>query len=444
MLKSTEKIDIDPDGYKKPMPIYIEDDKSEHGVSQVTRLQKRGITIHDPHSVAKFLRTNMYYRVSAYITMYEPRTVMSIIQESTIGKRQKKVRILPRQHTYPEDLNFNEIKNMYLFDKRMRLMVIEAIEEIENSLKAIIVNKLVNDNPDMLWLDYSMVTNHAVLNKIQRSLFDKGNNSLFDHKNNYRIKIWKLTELLSFGKMVKIYDILKQQPYLEVCELFNLPEPEINPKIKDKRDARTKAKKKMVTSLLHTLATLRNHCVYHHRLIGCTTLPKQKPLHGYEIAENENHHLTNHIYTLEHIMQALRHDNTWFKRVCMLIDEYGQGLKYYKQEISIDKSSEVIRTKTEVDKKVQAGELSRSETAFKSKSITNYITKTEYKWSRNKEIGKTGADFLIFLMGSPDVLSDRYHEFVKTKNTYQVVTIDDKDDDVNIAPTYIDETELIK
>ena len=86
---------------------------------QVARLQQRGLQCADEARVQHYLTHIGYYRLSAYWLPFE--------QPATDGQ--------PRDHQFQPGTNFEQVLSLYIFDRQLRLLVMEAIERIETAIR---------------------------------------------------------------------------------------------------------------------------------------------------------------------------------------------------------------------------------------------------------------------------------------------------------------------
>lgn len=301
---------------KPSFPIYIHDDYTDNGQSQISRLQKRGIVFEDIEKATQFFQTNLYYRFSGYTLIYEP-------YNNTDSDK--------RQHTYPDGLKFDDIKALYLFDKELRFAMLQALEEIENALKAIVCNEMCDKEQHWLHNDDLFSNWNQLYECITKALKDGKNLPFINPAENIKdIEFWQLSEVLTFGSTIKIYNLLNNPPYEKIMQVFK-----IEPSRHRDPEQRTIENKKKVTKTLDYLKDLRNHCAHHNRLTAYAQLqtPPNIPGLGFERLSTIN--VGRYIWTIDHILQGIRHpDNQseWLERVYVLIAKYGNPLTYYKLE----------------------------------------------------------------------------------------------------------------
>jgi len=163
-----------------------------------------------------------------------------------------------KQHRYKVGTVFDDILNLYLFDRELRLLLFSAIEKIEISLRAQIVNHFTTSINDPFWYTntayFSNTKRHdelltGILSSINRS-----------HSNNIFIKhfydtysdpyppVWIVFEIMSMGQLSILYSITAKSPSRKaVADYFGVKEP-------------------VLSTWLHTLVYVRNICAHHARL----------------------------------------------------------------------------------------------------------------------------------------------------------------------------------
>jgi len=106
---------------------------------QIALLQNRGLVIDNIQRAEKYLNQISYYRLSAYA--------------------------LPYQHTkdvFNPNTTFNNILDLYLFDRELRIIIFDAIERIEVAIRAQIIYQLAHKYGSH-WQDYPTVFNAPIV-----------------------------------------------------------------------------------------------------------------------------------------------------------------------------------------------------------------------------------------------------------------------------------------
>ena len=97
-------------------------DKTPLSVSEQSQLLlDRGLICTDKARLERYLTSIGYYRLSAYWLPFEQPASNSLSR---------------RNHQFVPGTTFDKILNLYIFDRKLRLLVMEAIERIEVSLRS--------------------------------------------------------------------------------------------------------------------------------------------------------------------------------------------------------------------------------------------------------------------------------------------------------------------
>ncbi|MGD9826708.1 Abi family protein [Desulfobacter sp.] len=126
--------------YTKP-PLTIDD--------QINLLTSRGMTIPDPARTARYLSHISYFRLRGYWIPFE---------KEDNGK----------DHHFKAGTSFENVLDLYIFDRKFRLLILEAIERVEVSLRAHFANELGVCYGSHFYLDADYIHN----TRIQSGLID--------------------------------------------------------------------------------------------------------------------------------------------------------------------------------------------------------------------------------------------------------------------------------
>jgi len=95
---------------------------------QIKRLTDRGLIISDRQSVEHYLTFIGYYHFSAYALYFQTDQPAPDV-------------VLPDK-PFREGTSFEQILDLYVFDRELRLLVMDAIERIEIAFRACIINEM--------------------------------------------------------------------------------------------------------------------------------------------------------------------------------------------------------------------------------------------------------------------------------------------------------------
>jgi len=109
---------------------------------QITLLQSRDLLINNPKRAARHLSNISYYRLSAYMLPYK------IVENGVYQDKFKKY------------TTWEFIYDLYVFDRKLRLLIFDAVERIEIAIRTQIIYQLSlkygahwQDDPDILKVD---------------------------------------------------------------------------------------------------------------------------------------------------------------------------------------------------------------------------------------------------------------------------------------------------
>lgn len=217
---------------------------------QIDLLNSRGLNIPDRDKARHYLQFINYYRLSGYTISFE----------QIIGEK--------RSHHFRPGTTFDNILDLYNFDRHLRMLVMDAIERIEVALRTqICLHMAVNYNNGHWHLDQKIFKPEFNFNAFIRKCTEEQKSSkerfVLHYKNTYDspdlVPSWMITELLPIGTWSLIYK--------------NLSNRVDKKRISDN----LKLSPVVLESWLHALTYIRNLCAHHSRLWNrhFTIRPKQ-------------------------------------------------------------------------------------------------------------------------------------------------------------------------
>ena len=202
---------------------------------QVDLLKSRGLQINDEPRAARYLRNISYYRLSGYMYPF--------LKDA-------------KQHTYKDGVVFEDILNLYRFDRELRLLVFSAIEKLEIAMRSHIAYEFSVALQDPFWYtkaaNFSDMEKYKSFRKALGTYIKRSKDVFLKHfKNTYSNPlppIWVVSEILPIGQLSMLYDITaKSSARKAVADYFGVKEV-------------------VLISWLHSLAYVRNICAHHVRL----------------------------------------------------------------------------------------------------------------------------------------------------------------------------------
>ena len=280
---------------------------------QIALLRERGLMIASEDLARRWLMTVGYYRLSAYWLTFEkvPETVQT------------------RSKQFRQGVSFEEVVDIYTFDRKLRLLMTEAVERIEISVRSRWTNRLTlahgahaHMNPELFVSGWK----HA---RMMAALADRASESREVFIEHYREKycapylppLWAITELMTFGELSKWVEATGDARLRSaVARDIGLPTQET------------------LTGTLQLLAYTRNICAHHGRLWNRKTVKRAPNIKRFrdslawdEEAEEGQLQLSNRIYNvLTLLVLLMRHqapDTTFPERLCNLIETRNEEQK---------------------------------------------------------------------------------------------------------------------
>ena len=182
---------------------------------QIEKLKSRGLIIDDNSIVANYLSNISYYRLRAYTFPFQ-----------NDGKEKE-------HHFIRSDIHFNDIIDLYCFDRELRTLVFNAIEKIEVSIRTKITYQYAVTTKNSHWFtDESLFKDDSYFalnkSKVKEEFFKYNdlideigyeiNRSNEDFIKHYKEKYtepdippsWMTLEVVSFGTLSRLYELLKR------------------------------------------------------------------------------------------------------------------------------------------------------------------------------------------------------------------------------------------
>jgi abortive infection bacteriophage resistance protein len=210
---------------------------------QVALMKDRGLIVPDVERALRYMKQISYYRLSAYFLPFQA------IKDK-----------------FNEGSSFDQILDLYKFDRELRLLAFDCIERIEISIRAQITYILAHNYNTSHWQDLKTVfrppfyTRHGELidpyAEVQKII--TGNCSykhpevfikhyLGTYSSPKNPPSWMFIELLTIGELSRLYSGLKEnKDRQDIANFFSLHHT-------------------VFSSWLHTLTYVRNICAHHAR-----------------------------------------------------------------------------------------------------------------------------------------------------------------------------------
>lgn len=271
---------------------------------QIKLLAQRGMEISDHNQANHYLTHINYYRLRAYWLPYE------------ISNQNG-------DHQFRTGTRFVDVIATYQFDRALRLLLLDAIESIEISLRSRWSNYLSINYGVFAHHDGSLFHKQGTWQRCCDELDKEFQRSHETFAKHYQERyshlatppIWVSCELMSIGHLSRwIQNLRKPHDRQAIADTYSLDEI-------------------VLVSFLHHLTIVRNHCAHHgriwnRRLTVKMRLPSKKPT---ELASvfNRNEYAHGRLYNtltmLAYFVRRISPESNWRNKLIELIDSCPQA-----------------------------------------------------------------------------------------------------------------------
>jgi abortive infection bacteriophage resistance protein len=264
---------------------------------QIDLLIHRGMQIPDRNQAHSRLTHISYYRLRAYWLPFE--------EPASNGE----------EHAFKRNTNFATVLSIYDFDRELRLLLIDAVERVEISLRTRLANELTLLYGPFAHEDSTNFANEAVWQKSRDDLSKEFKRSRETFARHYRNQ----------------YPLLASPPLWVACELMSLGQLSHwlqNTRLAKDRQAIAQAyglDEKVFVSFVHHLSIVRNHCAHHGRMWNRKLslemkIPNKKPANlAAQFNLSEDRRLYNTLTMLAYLMSVVSPLSSWRERLKNLV-----------------------------------------------------------------------------------------------------------------------------
>jgi len=254
--------------------------------------------IPDHPRAARYLSHINYYRLRAYW----------LPLETGVGS----------EHGFQPGTTFDSVLALYVFDRKFRLLVLEAIERVEVSFRTRFAYELAIKYGSHAFTEPNIFRNHRFHTQLMDSLKDEIRRSQETFIEHYHTiyhdpvlpPIWAVCEVMSFGQLSKWFQNLKyRHDRKAMADAYGIDE-------------------KVLGSFMHHLTHIRNLTAHHCRLWNRKlTVTMAIPKHPEELRAVFNHGAERRIYNtlamLSYLLRLISPGTSWPARIRLLIEGNG-------------------------------------------------------------------------------------------------------------------------
>lgn len=263
---------------------------------QLELLRSRGLVINNSSSAKHYLLNLNYYRLAGY----------------SLGFQSSR-----ETHQFKSGTQFDDILNLYIFDRELRLLLLDAIERIEVSTRTTWAYYFSEKHGPHAHLSQTHSRNSrwfaGNIESLNKSITKSSEVFVQHHiSNSHMLPIWVACEIITFGLLSRFLKNLKaNQVQSNIARIYSL-------------DYDT------LVSFIEHLVYLRNLCAHHSRvwnraMVKLLKLPKNKPKQlrvNFNLDKLESRLIYNSLVMIVYFLDIISPDNHFRRRLLGLIDEH--------------------------------------------------------------------------------------------------------------------------
>lgn len=296
--------------YSKPWKSYEE---------QLALLIFRGMAVTDRAKALEYLQRIGYYRLSGYWYPFRERSGLLVPLDERgckpAGKKRKETTIALDR--FKAGATFENAVELYVFDKKLRLLAMDALERIEVALRVDIshtlgrIDRFAYLRPELFHREFSqeldngkgVTRHHEWLSKHARLVGDSKEEFVRHNKTKYGLPlaIWVACEVWDFGTMSRLYAGMREQDQDTISVKYGIHNGRI------------------FATWMRSLNYLRNLCAHHSRLWNRNTVVQPRLPPAAEVVwvapfENDGHLRARCFLLLciaRHLLQVVNPNSSW-------------------------------------------------------------------------------------------------------------------------------------
>jgi abortive infection bacteriophage resistance protein len=274
---------------------------------QVEILRSRGLQIEDCDRAKRYLRRLGYYRLSGYWYPFRQ------FREADNGQTSEL-----RRDDFIAGSRFGDLISLYVFDKKLRLLALDALERIEMALRVDVAHLLgkrdacAHENPNCFHGNFSIKINsdgktahqkwlekyHLQVRRESRSFF------VAHHLQKYDgLPIWVAIEIWDFGTLSTLYAGMKYQDKKLLADKYGVSDGNV------------------MAKYLRSLNFIRNVAAHHTRLWNVNVVDRSPVSQGECWQRLNNARPFFYFCLMQMFLRVICPTSTWGQRLNTLINE---------------------------------------------------------------------------------------------------------------------------
>ena len=274
---------------------------------QIAILESRDMSIGDHSKAKEILQRVGYYRFSGYSYPFR-KTNNGILTDQFV-----------------DGTNISDVFDLYVFDKKLKILCLDAIERIEIALRVDIANALGRDDPKAhIQAHYfneseanKLMANHRTnfelwLHDYERRKIRARHSRIVKHhiKEYEELPVWVATEILDLSSLVRLFRMMKFKQRRTIATKYGLSKP------------------LHFEQWLRALYKVRNISTHHERLwnaeiIGSQPMPPQLYDHDLtDVASTKNNRIFRHLCIMQLLLLTISPNSTWGRRLKVHLESF--------------------------------------------------------------------------------------------------------------------------
>ena len=264
---------------------------------QIDLLRSRGMVIDHVDAARHYLLHLNYYRLTGYWLLFEE---------------------THEPHRFRQGTCFEQVLNLYVFDREFRLLLLDAIERIEVSVRTQWAYHLAHHDGAHGYLNPRYTVSRRKLARQSAVLAAEIESSQEPFVVHLRSKytqpdlppVWAACEVLSLGQLSRWYELLRPiKLRANIARTYGIDQ-------------------QVLESLLHHLTYIRNLCAHHSRVwnreltITAPVLRSKPPALARTVERDGKRKIYNTCCFIQHLMNVIAREHHWRERLMALLDKH--------------------------------------------------------------------------------------------------------------------------
>lgn len=263
---------------------------------------ERGLIVDDEDKTKHYLHQIGYYRLCGYTLPF---------QKGGDGND---------RHEFKNPIEFSVILDRYVFDRKLRLLLLDAIERIEVSFRASLSNSIAQRHTPHWYQDAALFEppydHEAMIRELKRQIVHNAPTPEKVAQRDIHIRhyydtyyepdmppSWMVFETISFGTISRIFEGLYKSETAAICTPLRVNHDTLS-------------------SWIHAISYVRNLCAHHKRVWNKTLTIKPAIARKHKEKFQGNSKIYGVMVVIQILLDQVAPDNTWAERLSDLLEEH--------------------------------------------------------------------------------------------------------------------------